>query len=155
MNVKRLMTTIAVGVFVAVASVIPAATLVQPVSAAKASSGGCASSGFLGFPAWYRGLTNADCSMKSPNDVKGGEGSPGLGVYIWTIALNIIQMVIVLIAYIAAFYIIYGGFQFVVGGSNAATVEKARKTIQNAIIGLIIALVAIALVNYAFSIISG
>ena len=53
----------------------------------------------------------------------------------------------------AAFYIIYGGFQFIVGGSNPGSVEKARKTITNAIIGLIIAIASIGLVNYIFSII--
>lgn len=152
---KNVITFIVSAVFLVLASFVPVATLSQNVSAAEKGSSGC-ENWFLGIPPWYRGLTNADCSLKSPTDSPFSDNSPsdgGIGRYIWTIVLNIIQITIALIAYIAAFYIIYGGFQFIVGGSNPGSIEKARKTIMNAVIGLIIAMASIALVNYAFSII--
>lgn len=149
-NKKNFATFITAAVFLIVASFVPALVLPQNVSAASSSS---CDKRFLGIPPWYRGLTNSDCSLKSPSDFAAGSKDAGIGRYVWTIALNIIEIVIVLIAYMAAFYIIYGGFQFIVGGSNPGSVEKARKTITNAIIGLIIAIASIGLVNYIFSII--
>jgi hypothetical protein len=99
----------------------------------------------LGVPPWYRGLTNGDCSIKSPNDVG------GISNFIWKIVLNVIEMALVVVAYIAAFFILYGGFLYITGGGNASQVEKAQKSILNAVIGLIIAMGSIAVTNFIFS----
>ena len=148
-NQGAFMTTLFAALFIALASFVPA-TLLSPSVAAASSS---CDARFLGIPPWYRGLTNSDCSLKSPSDFsKDNSNDAGIGTYVWRIALNIIEMVVVITAYVAAFFIIYGGFQFIVGGSNPSAVEKARKTITNAIIGLIIAMAAIVLTNYVFSI---
>lgn len=102
----------------------------------------------LGIPPWYRGLTQGDnCDLKSPNDVG------GIGNYIWKIVLNGIEMAIVIAAYVTIFFILYGGFLFITGGDKPGQVEKARTTILNAVIGLIIAMAAIAITNLIFSII--
>lgn len=104
----------------------------------------------LGIPPWYRGLTNnngSTCDLKGPNDVG------GIGNYIWKIVLNGIEMAIVIAAYVTIFFILYGGFLFITGGDKPGQVEKARTTILNAVIGLIIAMAAIALTNLIFSII--
>lgn len=102
----------------------------------------------LGIPPWYRGLTQGDnCDLKGPNDVG------GIGNYIWKIVLNGIEMAIVIAAYVTIFFILYGGFLFITGGDKPGQVEKARTTILNAVIGLIIAMAAIAITNLIFSII--
>lgn len=127
------------------------ASPVMAVSAPVVSSVGAAcESRFLGLPAWYRGLTDAgnDCSMKSPSDFG------GIGPYITILALNIIEAVLFLIGYIAVFFVIYGGFQFVTGGSSPDKVARGRKTIMNALIGLVIAMSSIAIVNLVFGIIN-
>ena len=101
----------------------------------------------LGVPPWYRGLTeekNGECAIKSPDDVG------GLSNFIWKIVLNIIQIALTVVSYIAFFFILYGGFLFVTGGSNPSQIEKARKSIFNAVIGLIISLGAIAITNLIF-----
>lgn len=129
----------------------PVAAVVSPqVSTVSAQSGTCEGR-VLGIPPWYRGLTNNNpptCDLKSPNDVG------GLSPFIWKIVLNIIEMAIVIIAYISVFFILYGGFQFIIGGSNPGMIEKARKTILNAVIGLVVAMGAIAITNLIFSIIT-
>lgn len=102
----------------------------------------------LGIPPWYRGLTDSNCNIRSP-----GAGEGQLQAFIWTIVLNVIQIALVAIAYLAIFFIMYGGFLFITGASNPSTVEKARKSIFNAVIGLVIALGAIAIVNFIFNII--
>ncbi len=129
-----------------VAAPIAAVATPQPVSAA----GGCEAR-IVGIPPWYRGLTNdnaPDCGMKSPDQVG------GLSTFIWRIVLNIIEMAIVISAYIAVFFIIYGGFLYMTGGALPGQIESARKTIFNAVIGLVICMGAIAIINLVFSIIT-
>ena len=105
----------------------------------------------LGIPPWYRGLTktdsNGDCGIVSPNDVG------GLSPFIWKIVLNVIEIGLILAGWIALFFILYGGFMFITSGGNASQVEKARKSIFNAVIGLIVSLGAIAITNLAFGLI--
>jgi len=103
----------------------------------------------LGIPPWYRGLTtevNGDCVIQSPTD------AGGLQPFITKLALNIIEIGVVLAGYIAAFFILFGGFRFLTGGGNSSSIEAARKTILNAVIGLAIALGAVAILNLIFGI---
>jgi hypothetical protein len=114
-----------------------------------AAAGDCEAR-ILGVPPWYRGLTKSDdtaeCTIVSPNDVG------GISNFIWKIVLNGIEIALVLTAYIALFFILYGGFLFITGGGNSSQVEKARKSIFNAVIGLIISMGAIAITNLAFGV---
>ena len=136
------------GLFIfAIASPVMAVATPQTASAAVTNCEGRV----LGIPPWYRGLTNNNpptCDLKSPDDVG------GIGNFIWRIVLNGIEMAIVIVAYIAIFFIMYGGFLFMTGGSSPGQVEKSRKTITNAVIGLVIAMAAVALNNLVFSIIT-
>ncbi len=125
----------------------PVLATVSPTVSSVSAAPSCEAR-VLGIPPWYRGLTNSDCSIKAPST-----GEDGLQKFIWTIALNVIEMLLVITAYVAVFFILYGGFQFIVGGSTPESVSKARKTILNAVIGLIIAMSAIAITNLIFSII--
>jgi hypothetical protein len=95
----------------------------------------------LTFPAWYRGLQNPDCSIKDPN--KAG----GLSKFIWTIALNVVELMLQAVGYVAVVFIIIGGFKFLTGTGTPDTVAKARTTILNAIIGLVISIFSVAIVN--------
>lgn len=146
---KKFLTIIFTSVFIFfVAAPVATTTLSPSVSAA---SSGCDTS-FLGIPPWYRGLTTgsgANCTVISPNDPSVG----GLQNFIWRIVLNGIQMALVISAYIAIFFILYGGFLYITGGGNAAQIEKGRKSIFNAVIGLVIAMGSIAITNFIFTII--
>ncbi|HMI09091.1 MAG TPA: pilin [Candidatus Saccharimonadales bacterium] len=95
----------------------------------------------LTFPAWYKGIQNADCTIKNPND------SGGISKFIWTIVLNVIELMLQLVGYIAVVFIIIGGFKFLTGTGTPDTVAKARTTILNAIIGLVISIFSVAIVN--------
>lgn len=105
------------------------------------------SQSFLGIPAWYRGLTvsDTDCNLVTPN----GEGTnPTLSNFIWHIVLNIIEDIMILVGFIAAFLIIYGGFQYLISMGYPEANVKARTTILDAVIGLVISIVAVAFVNF-------
>lgn len=111
-----------------------------PQTVAAQASDPC-DKGFLGFPPWYRGLTvgSPSCSIASPTDIP---------QFIWAIALNVIEMVLVAVAYVAGFYILYGGFLFLTSQGKVDSAAKARTAILNAVIGLIIAMMAVAIVEF-------
>ncbi len=134
-------------ILVSVYMLFVAAPLVTIAVPTNVSAGPACEARFLGIPPWYRGLTDDGCVPKVPDT----SDDNAIGNFIWKIVLNGIEMALVITAYIAIFFIIYGGFQFMTGGSNPSQVEKARKTILNAVIGLVIAMGAISIVNFIFS----
>ena len=99
--------------------------------------------GFLGFPAWYDGLTDGDCNIVDP-----GTLGNGLSEFIWRIVLNIIEIVLGLLGYISAGFILYGGFLFIASNGKPESAAKGRKTMLDAIIGLVIAMGSIAIVSF-------
>ena len=108
-------------------------------------------SGFLGFPAWYQGLTKntgtSPCDLKSPNDLD-PSGKTGLSKFIWAIVLNIVQIALMLVGYLSVGYIIYGGFLLMTGRGKPDEIAEGQITIRNAIIGLVISFASVAAVNF-------
>jgi len=101
----------------------------------------------IGIPPWYRGLTKLEgesCTIVNPTE------AGGLGAFITKLALNIIEIGVVIAGYVAIGFILYGGFIFLTNGFNPSMVEKGRMTILNAVIGLAIALGAVAILNLIF-----
>lgn len=139
---------------------ITALAVISPVSAKTpitigADADKVCSQNFLTFPTWFRGLVEIkdvngapECVIKSPDAVK-----DGLSNFIWHIVLNVIEIGLQLVVYLTVFFIILGGFQFLTSQGVPEATVKARKTILNAAIGLVISIVAIAAVNLVFSII--
>ena len=110
---------------------------------------------FLGIHPWFRGLAvvnNGDCVIAGPGQTLANGKTLDLTGFIWRIALNIIDIALAVVGYIAFFFVLYGGFQYLTGGNNPSQIEKARKTILNAVIGLVISLGAVAVVNLIFGI---
>lgn len=111
------------------------------------SSGSCSKdTRFLLFPAWYNGLVQADgedCNIVSPNSEEIG----GIDKFIWRIALNIVEILLVAAGYLAVGFIIYGGYKYMISAGSPDGMVSARKTIMNACIGLVISIAAVAIVN--------
>jgi hypothetical protein len=121
-------------------------TILTPQPALAIMGNPSCAKGFLTFPVWYRGVVDGkSCEIKKPDSGEGGNNK--LSAFIWKIALNIIDIGLQLVGYIAVIFIIIGGFQLITGGDSPETVNKARQTIVNAAIGLAIALAAVAIVN--------
>jgi hypothetical protein len=123
------------------------ATSVTSYAAGATCSG---AKGILTLPVWYRGLNVSDsnCDIVAPDAVG------GIGPFIWTIVLNGIDIALQLIGYIAVGYIIYGGFLMITANGAPDSIVKARKTILNAVIGLVISIGSVAVVNLIMSIIT-
>ena len=95
----------------------------------------------LTFPAWYRGLVDGSCMIQNPT------AAGGLPKFIAKIALNIIEFMLQLVGYLAVGYIIAGGFKFLTSTGSSDDIAKSRKTILNAVIGLVISIFSIGIVN--------
>jgi len=121
-----------------------ATSVAVPQTALAASS--CNAS-LLTFPAWYQGLQRPDCSIKSPSELKTAADQTGLSAFIWKIVLNIIELLLQVVGYVSVVFIMIGGFKFLTGTGTPDTVAKARTTILNAVIGLIISIFSVAIVN--------
>ena len=62
--------------------------------------------------------------------------------------LNIITFVLGLLGIIAVVMILYGGFIWLTAGGNEDKVDSAKKIISSAVIGLVVVLLAWAIVNF-------
>lgn len=142
---KRLQLSLLAGVvFAGVFGGIVGTTMVPAGQAAA-----CGSTGVLGIPPWYKGMTetgsDGKCKVKGPADTE-----TGLQNYIWTIALNVVEIILRIVAYAAVLFIIYGGFLFITSNGSSETTARAVKTIINASIGMAIALSAVAIKNFVW-----
>lgn len=101
-------------------------------------------SNVLGITTWYRGLPMDDnCSPVAPSK----SDPAAFRKFILTIALNILQAGLGIVAYVTIFYIIKGGFLYITSAGAQDGMVKAKKTITNAVIGLIIAVFSASIVN--------
>ena len=64
---------------------------------------------------------------------------------------TIIDVVLGILGILAVAYIIYGGFMFTTAAGDPAKTKKARETIMQGVIGLVVALLAFAIVNFVLT----
>jgi len=117
------------------------AAAMSPISQASAA-GGCADT-FMTFPAWYKGLQDGDCNFQP----KQSDGTTDLKATIIIIVLNVANIILQLVGYAAAVMLIIGGFKYMTAQGESDKMAGAKKTITNSIIGLIISIMAVAIVN--------
>jgi hypothetical protein len=82
-------------------------------------------------------------------DATGGEDS-NIGS-LDSIVKTIINVVIWAVGLIAVFMIIFGGIQYSISAGDSGKVKKAKDTIMYGIIGLVISLLAYAIVNFVLT----
>jgi len=66
-------------------------------------------------------------------------------------ASNIINTVIYVLGFVAVGMIVYGGVQYTMSTGNPEKVKSAKNTILYAIVGLVIAVLAFAIVNFVIT----
>lgn len=122
--------------------------LLQSRIAIESFAAACKSGGnFLGLPTWYKYL-DCDTSTLDGHTIY----SPRLtGLNdIWLVVLAVIEILLRVAMYVAIIFVVVGGFKFITsrGEANPDKVGAARKTVIDALIGLIIAVAATAVVSY-------
>jgi len=98
---------------------------------------------FFGIPAWYKDMQGSDCAFKAPET----GGQPDAKKLVLHVALNVIQAGMVAVGYVTIFFLIKGGFGYITSAGSSEGMASAKKTITNAIIGLVIAILAASIVN--------
>lgn len=83
-----------------------------------------------------------------------GDGILGSGNAI-ELAKNVFNIMLYLAGVIAVLYVIIGGYQYLTSGGNDEQAEKGKNTVTNALIGLIIIVLAFTIVNVLTGTIGG
>jgi len=92
----------------------------------------------------HSGIANGvECgnSTSTPDDLFGNKG----------IFTTIINVVLFVIGAISVVMLIFGGVRYTISGGESKAVESAKNTILYAIIGLVIAILAFAIVNFVIT----
>ena len=108
---------------------------------------------FFGLPAWYRGLTKSGeggCQIK--NIGPSGKGEVTLEQFVWTVVANVIDMAFRIAGVAAIGFIIYAGYQYMIAVGDPGKLAGAKKSLTNAIIGLVIAVLASTIVTFILGI---
>jgi hypothetical protein len=95
--------------------------------------------GFFGIPTWYEYLdVNNKCQVASfqvPGDIL-------------LVALAIVDILLHVAGLVAVGFVMYGGVRYSTSQGNPDEAAKAQSTVFNALIGLLLTVVAIALVSF-------
>ena len=132
---KKTFTSIAAAMMFAFAALLTPLALSTPANAQSCDT----NSGIQG------GINCANPGDDVPQDLFGQEG-------IFTTIVNILLFVI---GAICVIMLIWGGIRYTTSAGNAASVTAAKNTIMYAIIGLVIAFLAFAIVNWVLGALGG
>ena len=108
----------------------------------------CAGGSFFGIPPWYEYLVSA--GRMAQNSVTKACELNGAFQFsdVVLIAMAVLDMVLRLAGLVAVVFVMYGGLQYITSNGEPDKTKDAQQTIINALIGLGIALVAIAAVSF-------
>jgi len=107
----------------------------------------CKDATFFGIPSWYKYLLKANLMVHTT--AGGCELSPNFKIAdLSLVALALVDIAMRIAALVAVGYVVYGGVQFVTAQGEADKAKKARQTIINALIGLVIAMLSTGFVAF-------
>lgn len=106
---------------------------------ASAKSRDCEERRLLGLPFWHEYISDENCNIGQITDWPLTAGS---------VAIAFVEILLRIAGMVAVGYIIYGGFRYIVSQGEPDATKAARETILNAVIGLVIAIIATAVVNF-------
>lgn len=104
------------------------------------------SGGFLGLVPWYHYLQvdSKTCEITSFNILPADHAPSDIPLVLLAIVDDLLRVA----GIIAVAFVIYGGIQYISSQGNADKTARAQSTILNALLGLAIAIVAVAFVSY-------
>lgn len=101
----------------------------------------------LGIPTWHKYLDKGpepDCEITGPKDGDKIDWRAASG----RVALAVLEILIRIGTLISVGFVIYGGFRYITSQGEPENTKSASQTILNAVIGLVIALIATASVGF-------
>jgi hypothetical protein len=124
-------------------------TIIQTFAAATSTV--CNKPTLFGLESWYAYLPFSWSSITDHCEVNFPTGPMQvLGAHsaFLGIGLAILDDLIRVAALVAVGYVIYGGIQYMTGNGSPDSVKRAQSTIINALVGLVIAILAASIVSY-------
>ena len=109
----------------------------------KTFASACGSSSFFGLPTWYKyiKITNSSGNCFSSFSFWPPDN-------LLLILLAVLDMLLIIGGIVAVVFVIIGGIQYVISQGEPENTKNARGTIINAVIGLVITIIAASLVNW-------
>jgi hypothetical protein len=98
-----------------------------------------------------QGLRSSGISVLFPNGGLFGSLNQGPVGFI----AFIIRILLYLAGMIAVLFVIIGGYQYITSSGNEEQAEKGRKTLVNAIIGIVIIVLSYVIINVIVNLVSG
>ena len=68
---------------------------------------------------------------------------------------NVIRLLLLVSGALAVVFVIYGGYQYITAGGNEEQAESGKKTLINAIIGVVVIILAYVIINVVINTIAG
>ncbi|MDO4747284.1 MAG: pilin [Candidatus Saccharibacteria bacterium] len=99
--------------------------------------------------------TDDVCNSSAPAEVKEANGCSGSSDRLPGVVVFILNAIIGISGLVAVVFVVIGGVSYMTSSGESAKVEKAKKTIISAVIGMIICVLAFAIVNWAIGAITG
>lgn len=127
-----------VGLFVVVPVPAQAAAPFQHIAAAGPCGKDIGVATFLGLKSWDSCLTKD--SLGVPQISKLSD--------IWLIVIAILEDAIKIAGYTAAGFTIWGGIKYIKSQGDPGQINEARQIIYNALFGLLLAMISVAIVNF-------
>jgi hypothetical protein len=112
---------------------------------AQAATNCTNSTTFLGIPGWYEYLQVTDDGTGNGCQVNAPAGSNKAVL----IALAAIDILLRFSSLVALIFVVYGGFRFATAQGSPDAISKGKKTVVNALVGLVIAVLASQIVKFA------
>lgn len=121
-----------------------------------AISGSCQQPTFFSFPTWYRYLGVKQKTVEV-NGTKTTVCEPRFslmknntfnGTSLLLLTLGIIDILIRLAALVSVIFVIYGGFRYMMSQGSPEGTKAAQATVLNALIGLVVAILAASIVSF-------
>lgn len=136
--IRRTLTilVIVLGVAYATPQIAHAAPVAPVTTMAACGSGGVAE--FLGLKSWDSCL---DHSASGAPEIKSLS-------QVWLIILPILEDAIKIAGYTAAGFVIWGGIKYLKSQGDPSEINQARQVIYNALLGLLLAMISVAIVNF-------
>lgn len=110
----------------------------------------CHSGGFFGFPTWFKYLRGEEQQNDSFDARIGKTCEPVIGGIkdVLLIGAAILEILLRIAVFLAIGLVVWGAIQFIIGQGEPDRVSAARSTIVNAVIGLVVVVVASAVISF-------
>lgn len=130
------------------------ATFASPVAHAQSRVEKCNPTDFLGLSPWYQYLGNkltADCEIKCFNFIEQGKTDKPCGdgkSDIPLVLLAVVDDLLRIAGLVSIGFVMYGAFQYVISQGDPESTARAQKTVMSALIGVVVAMVAVISISF-------